>query len=224
MPYVVCAEEMDGRWIAHVPDLPGCFASDDERDAAIAAAPKAVEAYVAWCAAAGVRISGVSPPMVVSEVVRAWQYEPEYEVNAFFAADRPPVAADELPEYLRLLEASRRDLLQAVEGLGAEAMQRPIVGERWPLGGIVHHVARSELWYLDRLGLAFPRDELSPEPLDAIQQVRQRLLSVLSALSGRTGVVALAGEVWSARKVLRRTLWHERDHTQHILHLRQRAR
>jgi predicted RNase H-like HicB family nuclease len=104
MPYVVCAEEMDGRWVAHVPDLPGCFAADDERDAAIGAAPKAVEAYVAWCAAAGIRISGVSPPMVVSEVIRAWQYEPEYEVNAFFAADRPPVAADELPEYQRLLE------------------------------------------------------------------------------------------------------------------------
>ena len=39
MPYVVCAEEMDGRWIAHVPDLPGCFTSHSERDLAIAAAP-----------------------------------------------------------------------------------------------------------------------------------------------------------------------------------------
>ena len=224
MPYVVCAEEMEARWIAHIPDLPGCFSSADERDEAIGAAPKAVEAYVAWCAAAGIRISGVSPPMVVSEVVRAWQYEPEYEVNAFFAADRPPVAADELPEYQRLLEAARRDLLQAVDGLDPEAMQRPIPGERWPLGGIVHHVARSELWYLDRLGLAFPRGELSPEPLEAIQQVRQRMMTVLTALSGQTGVVALAGEVWSARKVLRRTLWHERDHTQHIVKLRSRGR
>lgn len=224
MPYVVCAEEMEARWIAHVPDLPGCFAAHDERDEAIAAAPKAIEAYVAWCAAAGIRISGVSPPMVVSEVVRAWQYEPEYEVNAFFAADRPPVAADELPEYQRLLEASRSDLLLAVEGLDADAMQRAIPGERWPLGGIVHHVARSELWYLDRLGLAFPRNDLSPEPVDAIQQVRQHLLAKLKSLSGQTGVVALAGEVWSARKVLRRTLWHERDHTQHILELRNRSR
>jgi hypothetical protein len=102
-------------------------------------------------------------------------------------------------------------------------MQRPIPGERWPLGGIVHHVARSELFYLDRLGLAFARGELSPEPLDAIEQVRERLRSVLSALSAHTGVVALAGEVWSARKVLRRALWHERDHAQHILKLRQKS-
>jgi predicted RNase H-like HicB family nuclease len=224
MPYVVCAEEMESRWIAHVPDLPGCFAAHDERDLAIAAAPKAIEAYIAWCTAAGIRISGVSPPMVVSEVVRAWQYEPDFEVNAFFAADRPPVAADELPEYQLLLAGSRRDLLQAVDGLDADAMQRAIPGERWPLGGIVHHVARSELWYLDRLGLAFARSELSPEPLVAIEQVRQRHLAVLTALSTHTGVVAMAGEVWSARKVLRRTLWHERDHTQHILQLRHPAR
>jgi len=47
---------------------------------------------------------------------------------------------------------------------------------------------------------------------------------MLTALSGQTGVVALAGEVWSARKVLRRSLWHERDHTQHILQLRHPTR
>jgi hypothetical protein len=46
MPYVVCAEEMESRWIAHVPDLPGCFAAHDERDEAIAGA-QGVEAYIA---------------------------------------------------------------------------------------------------------------------------------------------------------------------------------
>src|SRR3989337_665818 len=163
MPYVVCAEEMDGRWIAHVPDLPGCYASHAEREAAIAAAPKAVEDSLAWCGSHGIRVSGVSPPMVVSEVVRAWLYEPEYEVNAFFAADRPPVTTDELPDVQRFLPASRKDLLQALHGLSHDDMQRPIAGERWPLAGIVYHVATSELWYLDRIGLAFPRRELSPE-------------------------------------------------------------
>ncbi len=222
MPYIVCAEEMDGRWIAHVPDLPGCFSSHTERELAIAAAPRAVEEYVAWCGQHGMHVSGVSPPMVVSEVVRAWLYEPEYEVNAFFAADRPPVAADELPDVQRLLGASRKDLLQALDGLDPDHMQRPIAGERWPIAGIVLHVATSELWYLDRIGLAFPRSELSPEPQEALEQVRRHLVAGLPALSKQTGVVALAGEVWSARKVLRRALWHERDHTRHILGLRSR--
>ena len=224
MPYVVCAEEMDGRWIAHVPDLPGCYASHAQRDAAIAAAPRAVEDYIAWCGRHGIRVSGVSPPMVVSEVVRAWLYEPEYEVNAFFAADRPPVAVDELPEMQRLLGASRKDMLQALEGIDPDRLQRSIPGERWPIAGIVHHVATSELWYLDRLGLAFQRRELSPEPLEALEQVRRHYLGNLPALGAQGAVVALAGEVWSARKVLRRTLWHERDHTEHITGLRSRPR
>jgi len=222
MPYVVCAEEMDGRWIAHVPDLPGCYASHAEREAAIAAAPKAVEDYLAWCGSHGIRVSGVSPPMVVSEVVRAWRYEPEYEVNAFFAADRPPLTADELPEIQRLLGASRKDMLQSLEGIDPDRLQRSIPGERWPIAGIVGHVASSELWYLDRLGLAFPRAELNPEPLEALEQVRRHHLATLAALSAKTGVVAMAGEVWSARKVVRRTLWHERDHTEHITRLRSR--
>src|SRR3972149_9139176 len=119
MPYVVCAEEMDGRWIAHVPDLPGCYASHAQRDAAIAAAPRPVKAYIAWCGRHGIRVSGVSPPMVVSEVVRAWLYEPEYEVNAFFAADRPPLAADELAGMQRLLAAPRRAPPEGLHGLAA---------------------------------------------------------------------------------------------------------
>lgn len=224
MPYVVCAEEMDGRWIAHVPDLPGCYSSHVERDTAIASAPEAVEAYVAWCASHGIRVSGVSPPMVVSEVVRSWQYEPDYEVNAFFAADRPAFATDELPEIKRLLAATRKDLLAVVDSLNLDDLQRALPGERWPIGGVLHHVARAELWYLDRLGLAFPRAELAPEPLEAIEQVRRHTLSVLPSLSSNTGVVALAGEIWSSRKVIRRTLWHERDHTEHVTKLRTRLR
>jgi predicted RNase H-like HicB family nuclease/uncharacterized damage-inducible protein DinB len=223
MPYVVCAEEMDGQWIAHVPDLPGCFSTHAERDAAIAAAPAAVEAYIAWCAENGIRVSGVSPPMVVSEVIRSWSYEPEYEVNAFFAADRPSVSSDELPEIQRLLTASRKDLIAALDGLSFDDMDRSHPGERWSIGGIVHHVARSELWYLDRLGLAFPRDELNPDPVEAAEQVRRHTLSQLPSLSRQGGVIALAGEIWSARKVLRRTMWHERDHTQHIRKLRERG-
>src|SRR3970282_2088450 len=140
--------------------------------------------------------------MVVSEVVRAWQSEPEYEVNAFFASDRPPVAVDELPEYQRLLEVSRRDLLQAVEGLDPEAMQRLIPGERWPLGGIVDHVARSELWYLDRLGPGFLRDDPRPDTLEHIHKVRDKLAEPLAGLDDRGARTPIKPGERSAHQVL----------------------
>ncbi|HET7011120.1 MAG TPA: type II toxin-antitoxin system HicB family antitoxin [Anaerolineales bacterium] len=224
MPYIVSAEEMDGQWIAHVPDLPGCFSAHKERDAAIAGVPQAVEAYVAWAGTHGLRISGLSAPMIVSEVIRSWMYEDDYEVNAFFASDRPPVTAEELPEYDLLLSAAQKDLLGLVDPLTPEQMDKLLPGERWPVGGIIHHVARSELWYLDRIGLGFPRADLLEDPLRALAQVRDHLRASLSALASRTGVVTLSGETWNARKALRRCLWHERDHTEHIRKLVPRLR
>lgn len=216
MAYIVCAEEVEGQWVAHVPDLPGCFATQKDRDSAIKAVPAAVDAYVAWCQSHGLRISGLSGPMIVSEVIRAWDYEEDNEVNAFFASDRPPLMAEELSEWERLLTIARVDLMASVESVDPEDMAKTFPGERWPIAGVLRHVANAELWYLDRLGLALPQAELPPDPKERLERVRRHLLSSLPALSSRTGVVALSGELWSARKVLRRALWHERDHTVHI--------
>jgi uncharacterized damage-inducible protein DinB len=220
MAYIVCAEEMDGRWIAHVPDLPGSFSVHKDRDVAIKGVPASVESYTLWCQRHGLRISGLAGPMMVSEVIRAWLYEDEYEVNAFFASDRPPVISEELDEFRRLLDMTGQDLLAAIDGLSQEHLTKEFTGERWPILGILRHVANADLWYLDRLGLALPQSELPEEVLPRLQAVRSHLVASLPALSSRTGVVALSGELWSARKVLRRTLWHERDHTDHILKLR----
>jgi hypothetical protein len=220
MAYIVCAEEMDGRWIAHVPDLPGCFSAHKDRDVAIKGVPASIESYTLWCQRHGLRISGLAGPMMVSEVIRAWTYEDDYEVNAFFASDRPPVITEELDEFRRLLDMTGQDLLAAIDGLSQEHLNKQFTGERWPILGILRHVANSDLWYLDRLGLALPQSELPEEVVPRLQTVRAHLVASLPALSSRTGVVALSGEMWSARKVLRRARWHERDHTDHILKLR----
>jgi predicted RNase H-like HicB family nuclease/uncharacterized damage-inducible protein DinB len=220
MAYVVCVEEIDGRWVAHTPDLPGCFASDADREIAIKALPGAVESYLQWCRSHGLLVSGLSAPMIVNEVVRSWAYEPDQEVNAFFAADRPPLEKAEVPEYQYLLAATRADLLATVEGLRNEQLLREFSGERWPMLGVLRHVASAEWWYLDRLGLAFAREQLAEDPFERLDQVREGMLEHLPQLPSYQNVVTLGGETWSARKVLRRALWHERDHTQHLNRLR----
>lgn len=222
MAYIVCVEESSGRWVAHVPDLPGCFASDPDREVAIKGIPAAVEAYLAWCRAHGLRVSGLSAPMIVAEVIRAWTYDDGIEVNAFFASDRPPLMAEEAEEQQRLLAATRKDLMESVEGLGESQLGASLPGERWPILGILSHVANAEMWCLDRMGLALPRTALPEEPFERLEIVRAHLLGQIPTLIGRQGVVTLGGETWSARKVLRRALWHERDHAAHILKLRRR--
>jgi len=222
MAYMVCAEESESRWIAHVPDLPGCFVTRENREQAIQAIPGAVEAYFTWCEGHGLRVSGLSGPMVVAEVIRTWESEDGYEVNAFFASDRPPLIEDELPQLKLLLTATRADLLRAVEGLDQEDLTREFPEERWSITGILMHVARAELWYLDRMALAFPNTKLPGEHFECLAKVREYMLANLPALAKRTAVVTLSGETWSARKVMRRALWHERDHTEHIGKLRTR--
>ncbi len=224
MPYIVCAEESERRWVAYVPDLPGCFSAHRDREQAIGTIPAAIEDYIAWCARHGLRVTGISGPMIVDEVIRAWAYDDNEEVNAFFASDRPPLMQDELPEHEQLLRATRSDLLAAAEGLDARALLKEFPEERWPIAGILGHVANSEWWYLDRLGLAFPRSELPEDPFDRLEQVRAHLLASLPGLVKRISVVTVGGETWSSRKVMRRTLWHERDHAGHILQLRERLR
>jgi predicted RNase H-like HicB family nuclease/uncharacterized damage-inducible protein DinB len=220
MPYLVCVEESGGRHIVHVPDLPGCFTVHKDREQALQSVPGAVESYLAWCAAQGLKITGLSEPMIVAEVIRSWESEGGYEVNAFFASDRPPLVPDEIPQFERLLSATRKNLLEVVERLDKDDLQRTFSGGRWSIGGVLNHVANAEWWYLDRLGLAGSRSALPESPFERLEVVRQDLVANLPALVNRTGVVTLAGETWSARKVLRRALWHERDHTGHIQKLR----
>jgi hypothetical protein len=99
-------------------------------------------------------------------------------------------------------------------------MEREFPGERWPILGIMRHVANAEWWYLDRMGMSFPRSQLVEDPFERLDQVRDHLLDCLPGLGQRQGVLVMCGEIWSARKVLRRALWHERDHVQHLQRLR----
>ena len=49
-----------------------------------------------------------------------------------------------------------------------------------------------------------------------LRKVRRHLIATLRTLDGAKKVVAVDGEFWSPRKLLRKALWHERDHTEHI--------
>jgi hypothetical protein len=220
MPYLVCVEELDRNWIAHVPDLPGCFSQHEQREQAITQVPPAVEAYLSWCKGHNLFVSGLTGPMIVSEVIRAWNYENGEEVNAFFACDRPPLLLEEVREIEELLNASRIDFHKSIAEVDFSDLDEQLPEERWSIRGVIQHVASAENWYLDRLGLALPSDQLPVDVMELLEKVRNQSMRMLPELVKRTGVVTMAGETWSSRKVVRRMLWHERDHTDHVQKLR----
>src|SRR3990172_9217605 len=130
--------------------------------------------------------------------------------------DRRPLTELDIERGLKLLAWSRADLLKSVRGLSQETLDAGQPGERWSIANILKHVGGAEWWYLDRLALAFPREEVPSDPFERLEKVRTHLLKTLPGLAGSRQVVGIDGEFWSSRKLLRRAIWHERDHTFHV--------
>ena len=75
-------------------------------------------------------------------------------------------------------------------------------------------MATAERWYFGNLDLE--QAELPADPLRALDQVRAQTPAWLPTLICDGRIWEQSGEAWAVRKVLRRTLWHERTHTAQI--------
>jgi predicted RNase H-like HicB family nuclease len=221
MKYYLGVEEIEPEhWLAWVFDLPGCFSRARTRPAVIAAAPDAIADYLDWLE--GYSYSGqrdVSHIRVeVGEEFEWFVTDNDYRVNAFFEDDRRLLTADDSYHINWLLECSRKDLLSVMQPLTAEQLDRPVEGEvRGSIRGVLGHIAGAEHWYLESLHLAFDRSEMPSDVFRALSKVRAQTIDRLADLTGNAAIGERKGELWSARKIVRRTLWHERAHTRQIL-------
>ncbi len=218
----------EGRSQAWVLGHPGCFAYGPDPQAALAATSGAIRSYIHWAGSHGDQ-SWLPAGDFEIELEESWQVytvneefellDQGYTVNAWFRYDWKPLSAADVERGQKLLAWSRSDLQEIVRGLNRERLDRKVLNERWSIDGILRHVANAEWWYLDRLGLASPRESLPEATVDRLALVRECLLKTLPDLVGSRLVVGKDGEFWSPQKLLRRAAWHERDHTQHIAKL-----
>lgn len=226
MRYRLAVEDIEpNHWAAWVLDLPACFSSARTESDAIAKASQCIVAYFSWLTNHDGSLPTISRPFEIEivETFRSFASDenPEYLVNAFFEDDRRPLTYWDAEVALRLLLWTRRDLLSVLRPATQEYLNRPITGEiGGSIAGILKHIAGAENWYLDQLGLALDQAQLPADPLPMLEAVRANTRAQLVKLVGDERVVrGEGGELWSARKVIRRALWHERDHTQHIKRL-----
>ncbi len=222
----------EGRALAWALDYPGCFAYGKDGPEAVITLAREMVVYVQWiCSHSGsswldledfdLRITETYEVFTMND-----QYELEegsYAVNAWFRHDWKPLETNEIERGLELLRWSREDLLHTIGLLSEELLDRQYEGERWSIRGIVKHVANAEWWYLDRLNLAgIDRDQMPKDAVTRLSWVREKLNLALPLLAGKEMVIGKEGEFWSPRKLLRRALWHEIDHRQHIQKLAQK--
>jgi hypothetical protein len=209
-------------------DYPGCFSYGADTSEAILTFPMALISYAAWVKKNAGQVSWM--PVLGNfdiQLVDTWkvytindQYEladEGYEVNAWFRDDWRPLTGTDVEHGLQILAWSRADLLATVQGLTPAQLDEDHPGERWSIAGILKHIAGAEWWYLDRLGMAvIQRAEVKPDPFERLAQIRPLLTDALTSLVESSMVVGVDGEFWSPRKLLRRAVWHELDHIQHI--------
>lgn len=222
----------EGRSIAWALEHPGCYAYGMNGKAAALNLESAIDKYARWIAKHGhdawLDLSGNDTEIVINGTWEVYFIDdnldpaPEakgYSVESFFPYDWKPLTALEIKHARDMLTWTRKEVLDLVGGLAPEKLDRNYPGERWSIRGILSHLGGAEWWYLERLGLAFPRPQVPEEPLARLEKVRGHFNSVLPKLEGSTRVIGVDGEFWSPRKLLRRALWHERDHVEHITKL-----
>jgi hypothetical protein len=218
---------LDGRSRAWVLDHPGCFAYGKDGSEALLNVPAALLAYRDWLG----RHTSDSWLKDLGDfdvrLVETWtdycinkEYEvvkDGYEVESFFHQDWKPLDVVEVRRAALLLRWGREDLLKLVQELDDVKLDQTYPGERWSIRGILLHLGGAEWWYLQSLGMEGIFQSLVPQDaFERLKVTRARTLDVLPDLAGLEKVCGREGELWSPRKILRRTVWHELDHIEHI--------
>lgn len=217
-----------GRSQAWALDYPGAFAYGLDSGEAIMNLPQALIHYQHWVNhhAGFERVQLGDFDLRLADTWDVYTLSKDFNpdpqgvpINAWFHDDWRPLSAEDVSDGLDLLGYSRQDLLAIVQGLPAEKLDQAYSEERWSIRGILAHIATAEWWYLDRFGQGGPRADLPKDPYERLEFTRARLRALLSGLVDVEQVLGKEGEFWSPRKLLRRVLWHEMDHIQHITKL-----
>lgn len=218
----------DGRPLAWALDFPGCFAYGADGSEAVINMASAFVAFKSWVAS-HTRESWLTDIHDVDvRLTEVWEVynidadynltpDGDYEVNAWFRHDWKPLTRVDVRRGQQILKFARADLLEVVQALPAETLDRTYPQERWSIRGVLGHIAKAEWWYMDQLEQAgSSRSNLPQDTFEQLAAVRAQLEKTLPALEGVELVRGVQGEIWSPRKLLRRAIWHELDHIEHI--------
>ncbi len=218
----------DGLCMAHVLDLPGCMVRAESRAAALRQLPEAVGEYHAWLRRHDEPAPPAEEPVALApagECDGVGPFNPG-DAAALFDPDRQPLGRQEMGVRFRLMGHARADLLALVRDLPESQLDWQPDPGTFSIRRLLRHIGNAEEWYVSRL---VAPDTLPPEwghdeglPIweflemerrTALARLQQLTEEECSAVCYPTHWTSHPEEAWTARKVLRRFLEHEREHT-----------
>jgi len=226
-----------GLWYGRIAELLGTHARASTRAGILDELQSELLYHVEW-----LRRHGEKPPRVshttlnVSEEVTGMGLlgESGGEV-ALFRYDVKPIPRKLLDDCVRWMGYNRADLMAQVRDLPAETMAHVPPGKRRNITQILSHVCNAEEFYVSRLGpdadrlyessLSMSVKEADALPVsERLETVRRGCVETLRRLVPSKGdqvftraqYTSYPNERWTAHKVLRRFLEHEREHIYNI--------
>ena len=224
----------DGRCMVHVMDLPGCVVRGETRESALSRVAEAVNAYYAWLRRHGEAIRPAREPFelrIAGESSGTGPFGPG-DAAALCPPDWEPIDTKEMERFFRLMAWGRTDLLALVQDLPEALLDWQPDPASLSIRRILRHIGNAEEWYIsrivapDRLPPQWKDDEALPI-FEFLAMERRTALAQLHALDDgqRSGILYPSAwtdhpeEPWTARKVLRRFVEHEREHTGQVVEI-----
>lgn len=205
---------MKKKTVVHVPSVMGCTAHGDSTDAALAATPDAIRAYLRFLIRAGERVDAEA---VFAIRLADHDTSGGFLGSAFLPTDHQPLLKRDSNALMKRLGALHDELRRTAGGLPAKTLDaRPPIGRA--IRQIMLHVCGSEGGYLrgvtgaSRLHREVEQGNLSPH--DALDQLYALELERLNTMTeGERAEVIMRGQSpWSARSALRKMLEHAWEH------------
>jgi len=228
MKISVCLEVGVGGTGAFVPDCPGCWVFGRSPERALEKVRIAIAEWFRWFKAHGEPVPDVGKfDVEVAEVLRV-TYNPVEagKPEPLFWSEVLPVDDKDIARTIRLMEYSRSDLLRSVSGLSDEVLDWQPPKEPRTIRNCLRHIGIVEWWYITRLDVDLPED-FPQDVFQLLDHTRKVVINCLRTLpqEKRGGVYqpkkhvdpeATICNLWTARKVLRRLVDHERLHARYI--------
>jgi predicted RNase H-like HicB family nuclease len=202
---IYVGEAQPGYFLANIPVLPGCIASGNTRDEAIARARRAFHEYRALLETHGVAIDhwkDVDPDALPVG---------ELENPPLVPGEEKPLEEHEIRDFLHQYEASRAAVMALVKRLTPEQLEKAPNDKTWSVRQALEHMMTTDIALLSRLE-KWPDDPLSS--YQAVHRIAVQRFSVMEPDDWRDHTIS--GRRWTTKRVMRRLLEHEFEHYGHI--------
>jgi predicted RNase H-like HicB family nuclease len=211
---------------AFAPECPGCWVFAKTKNRALKKARVAVDEWFEWMKKYKERVPEIKGKFKIEVAELLWvNYNPvdAGKPEPLFWSEVLPVKKDDIKRTLKLMDYSRQDLLALVSPLTREQLDWKPPGEPRSIRNCLRHIAIVEPWYTSRLNIEIPED-YPKNFFKLLNYTRKIVLDCLSDFSREKmkGVFipqkykSPVCDLWTARKVLRRLVDHERLHTKYI--------